>query len=125
MMTPKRLYIDFTIPIDKWADDNKDIIMDSIYENVFDFMESEEDDRVVLKVSPEIQKVKPTPRRMSMLAPPVDVDFIISKDDIDLTLHKMLEHYVSTEEYEKCAKIHKLQNELDEIKHKPKKETFW
>jgi hypothetical protein len=42
-----------------------------------------------------------------------NVDFIISKDDIDLTLTKMLEYYVGVEEYEKCAEIFKLQTEKD------------
>jgi hypothetical protein len=50
------------------------------------------------------------------------VDFIISKDDIDLTLHKMLEYYVEVEEYEKCAEIVKLQNAPPKKKRgRPKK----
>ncbi|MEY4333681.1 MAG: hypothetical protein RLZZ196_2424 [Bacteroidota bacterium] len=123
-MIPKRIYIDFSVPIDKWAEDNKDVIMGSIYESVFDFMESDDDDRIVLQVSP--QTAKPQTRRQALLREaPLNVDFIISKDDINVTLERMLEYYISTEEYEKCAKIHKLQNELEQAKRKPKKVTYW
>jgi len=40
----------------------------------------------------------------------MNVDFIISKDDIKETLQKLLEHCIEVEEYEKCAEIVKLQN---------------
>ena len=123
-MEPKRIYIDFNTPIEKWADSNKNVIMDSIYFNVFDFMESDEDDRIVLRVSP--QQTKPLKKRQSLMSEsPMNVDFIISKDDINVTLEKLLEYYISTEEYEKCAKVHKLQNELEVIKSRPKKVTYW
>ncbi len=121
-MTPKRIYIDFGMPIEKWADANKGMIMDSIYSNVFEFIESEEDDRVVLQVSPKLNSKSRISRAME---PPVNVDFIISKDDIDLTLHKMMEYYIEVEEYEKCAEIHKLQNQEKKQKRKIKKETYW
>jgi hypothetical protein len=116
-MTPKKIYIDFGTPIEEWADTNKRVIMDSIYSNVFDFVESEENDRVVLQVSPKPQKV----RRLTLTPSnvPVNVDFIISKDDIELTLRKMMEYYIEVEEYERCAEILKLQN--GETKPKPKK----
>lgn len=117
-MTPKRIYIDFGTPIEQWADANKGVIMDSIYSNVFDFIESEEDDRVVLQVSPKIGNKPRIPRQIE---PPINVDFIISKDDIDLTLKKMMDYYIEVEEYEKCAEILKLQNEKDNPK--PKKIT--
>ena len=122
-MTPKRIYIDFGTPIEEWADSNKGMIMDSIYSNVFDFIESDEDDRVVLQVSPKApQKLR---RPVSLKEPPLNVDFIISKDDIQLTLQKMLEYYIEVEEYEKCAEIHKLQNENKKPKKRIKKETYW
>jgi hypothetical protein len=117
-MTPKKIYIDFGTPIEQWADANKGVIMDSIYSNVFDFLESQEDDRIILSVSPKIGN---KPRISRTIEPPVNVDFIISKDDIDLTLKKMMDYYIEVEEYEKCAEILKLQNEKDNPK--PKKTT--
>ena len=41
---------------------------------------------------------------------PMNVDFIISKQDIHETLQKLLEHCIEVEEYERCAEIVKLQN---------------
>ena len=121
-MTPKKIYIDFGTPIEEWADANKGVIMDSIYSNVFDFVESNEDDRVVLQVSPKM----PTRRKpLALKEPPINVDFIISKDDIQITLQKMLEYYIEVEEYEKCAEIHKLQNSKKSSKKSKKVETYW
>ena len=118
-MKPKKIQIDLGTPIEKWADANRGLIMDSIYSNVFDFIESKEEDRVVLQITPKI------PQRTRIQIPAeqlTNVDFIISKDDIDLTLHKMLEYYVEVEEYEKCAEIVKLQNAPPKRKRgRPKK----
>jgi hypothetical protein len=118
-MKPKKIQIDLGTPIEQWADANRGVIMDSIYSNVFDFIDSKEDDRVVLQITPKI------PQRTRIQIPAeqlTNVDFIISKDDIDLTLHKMLEYYVEVEEYEKCAEILKLQNAPPKRKRgRPKK----
>ena len=118
-MKPKKIQIDLGTPIEQWADANRGVIMDSIYSNVFDFIDSKEDDRVILQITPKL------PQRSRIQIPAeqlTNVDFIISKDDIDLTLHKMLEYYVEVEEYEKCAEIVKLQNEPPKRKRgRPKK----
>jgi hypothetical protein len=118
-MKPKKIQIDLGTPIEQWADANRGVIMDSIYSNVFDFINSKEEDRVVLQITPKI----PQRSRVQIPAPQLtNVDFIISKDDIDLTLHKMLEYYVEVEEYEKCAEIVKLQNAPPKRKRgRPKK----
>lgn len=120
-MKPKKIKINFNTPIERWADANKGVIMDSIYENVFEFMDSDEDDRVILQVQPvkeQERMIKGSVRKLNIESP-INVDFIISKDDIQLTLKKLLEHYVEIEEYEKCAEIVKLQNR--EESPKPKK----
>ena len=115
----RKIEIDFTIPIEVWADENRGVIMDSIYSNVFDFIQSPDDDRIILQIIPILTKKS---RMQRPADPPVKVDFIISKEDIDLTLHKMLEYYVEVEEYEKCAEILKLQNEPPKKKRgRPKK----
>ena len=118
-MKPKKIQIDLGTPIEKWADANRGVIMDSIYSNVFDFIDSKESDRVILQITPKLSQ------RTRIQIPPeqlTNVDFIISKDDIDLTLHKMLEYYVEVEEYEKCAEIVKLQNAPPKKKRgRPKK----
>ena len=96
-MKPRKIEIDFTIPIDVWADENRGVIMDSIYSNVFDFVESKDDDRIILQIIPILTKKS---RMQRPVEPPVKVDFIISKEDIDLTLKKMLDYYIEVEEYE-------------------------
>ena len=118
-MKPRKIEIDFTIPIEVWADENRGVIMDSIYSNVFDFIQSPDDDRIILQIIPILTKKS---RMQRPVEPPVKVDFIISKDDIDLTLKKMLDYYIEVEEYEKCAEIHKLQNAPPKKKRgRPKK----
>jgi hypothetical protein len=118
-MKPKRIEIDFTIPIEEWADENRGVIMDSIYSNVFDFLESKDDDRIILQIIPILTKKS---RMQRPAEPPVKVDFIISKEDIDLTLKKMMDYYIEVEEYEKCAEIHKLQTTPPKKKRgRPKK----
>jgi hypothetical protein len=118
-MKPKRIEIDFTIPIEEWADENRGVIMDSIYSNVFDFVKSTDDDRIILQIIPIVTKRN---RMQRPAEPPVKVDFIISKEDIDLTLKKMLDYYIEVEEYEKCAEIHKLQTAPPKRKRgRPKK----
>ncbi len=122
-MKPKQIKIDFNIPIEKWADENRGVIMDSIYDNVFDFMESEDDDRVVLQVQPvkeQERKIKGSIRTFKMESP-INVDFIISKDDIQLTLKKMMDYYIEVEEYERCSEILKLQNGETKPKKKSKR----
>ncbi len=121
-MKPKQIKIDFNTPIEQWAENNKGVIMDSIYDNVFEFMQSDEDDRVVLQVQPvkeQERRIKGSIRTFKLEAP-INVDFIISKDDIQLTLRKLLEYYIETEEYERCAEIVKLQNGEDKPKKKRK-----
>jgi hypothetical protein len=118
-MKPKRIEIDFTIPIEEWADENRGVIMDSIYSNVFDFVKSTDDDRIILQIIPIVTKRN---RMQRPAEPPVKVDFIISKEDIDLTLKKMLDYYIEVEEYEKCAEIYKLQTAPPKRKRgRPKK----
>jgi hypothetical protein len=111
-MKPKKIKIDFNTPIEQWAENNKGVIMDSIYDNVFEFMDSDEDDRIILQVQPvkeQERRIKGSMRTFK-LESPINVDFIISKDDIQLTLRKLLEYYIEVEEYERCAEIVKLQN---------------
>ena len=118
-MKPRKIEIDFTISIEEWADENRGVIMDSIYSNVFDFIKSTDDDRIILQIVPILTKKS---RMQRPAEPPVKVDFIISKEDIDLTLKKMMDYYIEVEEYEKCAEIVKLQNAPPKKKRgRPKK----
>jgi hypothetical protein len=118
-MKPKEIHMEGRVPINEWASDNKSTIMNAIYENVFDFVRSTEEDRIVLRIIAGPKKLR---RPQSINDIPMNVDFIISKEDIKETLEKLLEHCIEVEEYEKCAEIVKLQNEPPKKKRgRPKK----
>jgi len=118
-MKPKEIHMEGRVPINEWATDNKSTIMNAIYDNVFEFIESNEEDRIVLRIIAGPKKVR---RPQSINDIPMSVDFIISKEDIKETLEKLLEHCIEVEEYEKCAEIVKLQNQPPKKKRgRPKK----
>ena len=118
-MKPKEIHMEQKVPIQQWAEENKGTIMDAIYENVSEFMTSKEQDRIVLRIITGPKKVR---RPQSINDIPMNVDFIISKEDIQETLQKLLEHCIEVEEYEKCVEIVKLQNAPPKKKRgRPKK----
>jgi hypothetical protein len=118
-MKPKEIHMESRVPIQQWAEENKGTIMDAIYENVSEFMASSEEDRIVLRIIAGPKKIR---RPQSIEDIPMNVDFIISKEDIKETLQKLLEHCIEVEEYEKCAEIVKLQNTPPKKKRgRPKK----
>ncbi len=97
-MKPREIHMDGRVPINEWANDNKSTIMNAIYENVFDFIKSKEEDRIVLRIIAGPKKIR---RPQSIEDIPMNVDFIISREDIEETLQKLLEHCIEVEEYEK------------------------
>ena len=118
-MKPREIHMEGRVPINEWANDNKSTIMNAIYDNVFDFVRSNEEDRIVLRIIADPKRVR---RPQSIEDIPMNVDFIISKEDIKETLQKLLEHCIEVEEYEKCAEIVKLQNTPPKKKRgRPKK----
>lgn len=99
----KKINISPDIQINEWIDNNRNFVMDTVYDNIFDFLESDEDRRIVLEI---IMK-----QRMVIDSSDYDgvsMDFVITKNSIDETLDRMIKHYENTEEYEKCAKLVKL-----------------
>jgi len=118
-MKPKEIHMEGRVPINEWASNNKSTIMNAIYDNVFEFIRSNEEDRIVLRIIAGPKQVR---RPQSINDISMNVDFIISKEDIKETLEKLLEHCIEVEEYEKCAEIVKLQNEPPKKKRgRPKK----
>lgn len=107
-MKPKKIHIKENIPVDKWAEENKSEIMDALYQNVFEFVESDEEDRVVLQlVAGDLVRGRLRKENVQL-----NIDFIIARDDISETIDKLIEHLVEVEEYEKCAELQKLKNKL-------------
>lgn len=99
----KRIEIKSNTPLNEWIDENRGFVMDTVYDNIFDFLDSEEDRRIILEIVMR--------QRMLINSSDYDgvsMDFVITKNSIDETLDRMINHYESTEEYEKCAKLVKL-----------------
>lgn len=99
-MPIKKIYLDTSVSPMEWVDENRSIIVEALYENIFDFLESEDETRTVLKV-----ENKPTFDLLNMESYSVIFDFMLIRSDIDITIGSMLEFYESIEEYEKCAKL--------------------
>jgi len=106
-MGVKTIYLDTNISLVEWVDDNKSIIIETLYENIFDFYESELKTKTVLKITN-----KPTVNYNTIKSHAVVFDFMLLRDDISLTIRSLLDYYESAEEYEKCAKLVDLQNKL-------------
>ena len=102
-MKPKVIHINTNEPIQKWADDNHAIIMDSLYDSIFDFVQSGEEKRVVLKV---VSK----PKYHSKITgyDVINVEFTVHKDEVVETIDKLIHHLEEIEEYEKCSELVKL-----------------
>lgn len=106
-MKPKEIYIGTDIALSDWADSNKSVIMNALYDNVFDFVDSGDLNRCVLKV---IAQPKTHIKANALKRTGVCVDFLITRDDINDTIDKLISHLVEMEEYEKCAELVKLRN---------------
>lgn len=107
-MKPKIIHISESTPIETWASENKSEIMSAIYDNIFEFAESDEEDRVVLQIVAG-PKVRGRIRK-DYLA--MNADFILAKEDMIETVDTLMEYLVDLEEYEKCAELQKLKNKL-------------
>ena len=102
-MKPKIIHISTNEPIQMWVEENHPTIMDTLYETIFDVVESDEEKRVVLKL---VSK----PKYHSKITgyDVVNVEFTIARDEITETIDKLISHLEEVEEYEKCAELVKL-----------------
>lgn len=100
----KKLYLDDTISPEIWIELNQTMIMNEIYDNIFEFYENGGDEMVIMEI---IQKSGGKKRRGKYIAPG-HIDVLLIKDDIPQTLQILLNFMENIEEYEKCAEIYKL-----------------
>lgn len=107
-MAVKEIHIEGKVQIQKWAEDNNDLIMSVLYENVFDFVESTEDMRVVMKIISGSNK----PRRGRVKYAGSIIEFMISREDIHDTIDSLFKHMVINEEYEKCIELQELKKRV-------------
>jgi hypothetical protein len=106
-LATKKIYIDINTPVEQWANQNRGVIMNSIYDNLEGFMVGKREHKTVIKLIAKPQSHTKLRENTAMI-----VDFSISKSDIDVTLEKVLEYMIEVEEYEKCAELVKIQKSL-------------
>ena len=99
----KKINLPADVSITDWIDENRSFVMDTLYDNVFDFILSGEEKRVVLEVviKQNIQIEYSNYDGLSM-------DFIITKEHMNETIDKLITHYETIELYEKCSELIKL-----------------
>jgi len=99
----KKIKISPDVSMNEWIDNNRNFVMDIVYDNIFEFLESDEDRRIVLEV---VMKQKMVINSSDYDG--ISMDFAITKNSIGDTLDRMISHYENIEQYEKCAKLVKL-----------------
>lgn len=108
----KQIYIDSESSIEKWVDDNKLTIINTLYDNIFDFSKSDEITRLILKVIVNSTEY-PNKRINISNKGKITFDFILNKADIDHSISALIERFEEIEDYEKCSELIKLKkNEI-------------
>ncbi len=107
-MPVKKIYLDTTVSLLDWVEENRPVIIETLYDNIFDFLETDTDSKTVLKV-----ENRPTFNASTMESYGVTFDFMLIRSDILVTIDSMLEYYESIEDYEKCAKLMKTKTDFN------------
>ena len=102
-MKTKKLYLS-NDSILKWVESNRDTINQLLYDNVFDFAESD-------KMSFSIMRIYSFDDKDSN-GMDIVTNLLITKDELMDTIEKLLKAYESDEYYERCAELLKLKNSL-------------
>ena len=101
----KKFYISDEDP-KLWMLDNRPKVMDLIYGNIFDFYDSDQNEKTIAKIVTSY-KVKETGRNLS-------IDFALKRESLSDTLTKCQLYYEEIEEYEGCAKLFDLKKRMEQ-----------
>jgi hypothetical protein len=104
----KTLYINSTTDWDDWVLNHHNIIIETLYENIFDFISKDELLRTVLKV---ITHQIPIYDDNEIYIGSV-YDFILVRSDIDETIDALIKNFEDAEDYEKCSELIKLKTQI-------------
>jgi uncharacterized protein YihD (DUF1040 family) len=104
--------------MEDWVDENKDLILNSLYDELSDFMDSKDDLKLILKL---VIKSKGHSRLSEFNA--LAFEFMLVREELAETIDGMLRHFESMEEYEKCAELVKLKKRYEESLKKPIKKA--
>lgn len=107
-MKTKKIYIDGEVDLGEWTDTNRFEIVNCLYDNIFDFTNSDDLKRVVLKVISTI----PSANSKKVKENWITFDFMLVRDDIDVTIDALIRNFEEIEDYEKCSELIKLKNEI-------------
>lgn len=88
----------------EWSLANDYKINMAIYDNIFEFVKSDKLSYSVMRIYSFDDK--------DVSGTDIVTDFTITKDEISGTIEKLLKSFEGYEEYDKCAKILKLQKSL-------------
>ena len=102
------IYIDIETPMPKWIEENHILILNTLYNSIFDFVNGDDLKSVVIKViatSANSEYVK-------LLTPALVYEFMLIRDNINDTIDALIRNFEELDEYEKCAKLLELRNEL-------------
>ena len=115
-MKHKTIYLDSGSSMEDWVDENKDLILNSLYDELSDFLDSTDDLKLILKL---VIKSKGHIRLSEFNA--LAFEFLLVRDELTDTMNGMLRHFESIEEYEKCAELVKMKKKYEESLLKPVK----
>jgi sensor histidine kinase YesM len=104
-MESKKLYIQSGVSISDWVTDNHNQIINSIYDNIFEFMDNEVGVFTVLTVT---TKHASFGTYGSHQFDGVAFEFLLIKEDIINTIDALITNFEEIEDYEKCEKLTKL-----------------
>jgi hypothetical protein len=97
-----------------WVEENKDLILNSLYNELSDFLDSKDDLKLILKL---VIKSKGHIRLSEFNA--LAFEFMLVRDELTETIDGMLRHFEAIEEYEKCAELVKFKKRHEESLHNP------
>lgn len=101
-MAIKTIHLDENDSIHDWIEENRSIILDALYGELFDFLDSDDKRREVLKVKIHYKEI---PEHANMRR---EMTFVMTKERVDETIQQLIEWYSELEEYEKCAVLSKI-----------------
>jgi hypothetical protein len=117
-MKHKTIYLDSGSSMEDWIGENKEVVLNSLYDELPAFLKTKEDVKLILKL---IIKSNGHSRLSQFNA--LAFEFMLVREELEETIAGMLKHFEVIEEYEKCAELVKMKRQYEESLLKPVKKT--
>jgi hypothetical protein len=118
-MKHKTIYLDSGSSMEDWIEENKEVVLNSLYDELPAFLKTKEDLKLILKL---VIKSNGHSRLSEFNA--LAFEFMLVRDELLETIDGMLKHFEVIEEYEKCAELVKMKKQYEESLLKPVKKTI-